>query len=207
MRGEQLDRAFAEVVGRACRGTGRPRGSARDPARRCTRPARVDHGVADTVAAAPDAASTAPRRYVYTSTASNRAAPSHRAQVQRRAVGDVDEPRRPDGQTFASASASRRLSTGIPAPAPPARRIGGRPAPRPLRMLERGRGGQDQDLVTTARARAAPRRTPEHGVRPFVATDEGDGRRRGSVTRGIPCSRSGSYERRRRGALPSGTRR
>ena len=119
-------------------------------------------GSPSTVAPAPDAAMhrAAPVRVDHRVV--ERAALQHRAQVQRRAVGDVDELARP-APPRRSRRPRRRAGS---APARPVDRraepleVGGGPLDRPLGMLERGRGRQHAGPRRSRPARAAGRRTP-----------------------------------------------
>ena len=89
---QQLDGPLAQVVGGACRGTGTPRDRGRYRARRCThRHADRPSDRRATSRPRPTRRRTAPPAYAVDDRVVERAVLQHRPQVQRRAVGDVDE--------------------------------------------------------------------------------------------------------------------
>ena len=196
--GEQLDRTLAQMVGRAAvvrehreAGTSPsptvyapPRGSTIGSHEHASRPR-------------PTPRSPRPVPYAYDQRVVQRAALQHRAQVQRRAVGDVDEAR--DAHARRRSRRLRRRGGSAPASpstfAPSAVEPRRRPLDGPLGMLERGRGraatttssaaGQVEQVAVERAARLGPLAAAERarafpvdfviGADPTVAGSLGDG--------------------------------
>src|SRR5665213_2523492 len=130
-----------------------------------------------------------------------RASFQNRPQMQRRAVGDVDEAGHADGGDvrvgFRVTPVHNRNTGHTRAEA---LEVGSGTLDRSLGMLERGRGRQHQDLVGT---RELEQPGVERGARlgPLVAAHEGNGSGGPGhevdslLTYWVPCSRLGSYER------------
>ena len=115
-------------------------------------------GSHSTVAPAPDAAITAPPLVRVDDRVVERAALQHRAQVQRRAVGEVDELgdrasrrrwRRPRRRAGSATIETGDLRAELVEPL-------GRPLDDPLGMLERGRGREHDHLVAPGTLASRP---------------------------------------------------
>ena len=172
---QQVDRALAAGGRPRCRGTGRPRGRCTSPSPTVYAPPRGSTiGSHSTVAPAPDAATHRAAAVRGEQRVEERRALEHRAQVQRRAVGEVDEPRRRARSRRCSASsASARCRTAERATLRAELR---EVAPRPARPTRSGCSNAAAVGSTTTSSAAARREQlgveAAAAVAPLAAADE-----------------------------------